>query len=404
MKIGNLIPKLHKIWYNKKMIKRELSKKIRELKSKYPIILLTGPRQSGKTTLVKESFPNYTYKNLENPDEIALAIDDPKSFLNLGSKEKMIIDEIQKVPNLASYIQAEVDENKISSQFVLTGSQNFQISQTVSQSLAGRVANFELLPLSYTELTTTYNLVDLNKYILDGSYPRKYDKKISPSDFYRDYINTYITRDVRSLKNIGDLSNFQKFLQLLAGRVGQILNLNSLSNDLGVNAKTVESCISVLEASYIAFRLQPYFENFWKRVIKSPKIYFYDTGLICFLLGINTIDELKNHFVYGQLFENLIISEKLKNIWNKRANEKLYYWRDTNGNEVDLIIDKGLDKDILEIKSAKTYNVEMLKGLSNLASVMPEKYTIKSLLIYTGNIEQKIKSVNLINWKSFVEK
>ena len=200
------------------------------------------------------------------------------------------------------------------------------------------------------------------------------------------------------------MSNFQKFLQPLAGRVGQILNLNSLSNDLGVNAKTVESWISVLEASYIAFRLQPYFENFGKRVIKSPKIYFYDTGLICFLLGINTIDELKNHFVYGQLFENLIISEKLKNIWNKRANEKLYYWRDTNGNEVDLIIDKGLDKDILEIKSAKTYNVEMLKGLSNLASVMPEKYTIKSLLIYTGNIEQKINSVNLINWKSFVEK
>ena len=386
------------------MIKRELSIKINKLKSKYPVILLTGPRQSGKTTLVKEIFSSYTYKNLENPDERALAIEDPKSFLNLGSKEKMVIDEIQEVPQLASYIQTEVDENKIPSQFILTGSQNFQISQTVSQSLAGRVANFELLPLSYNELITTYDLSNLNKLILDGSYPRKYDKNISPSDFYRDYINTYITRDVRSLKNIGDLSNFQKFLQLLAGRVGQILNLSSLSNDLGVNVKTIESWISVLEASYIAYRLQPYFENFGKRVIKSPKIYFYDTGLVCFLLGINSANELKNHFVYGQLFENLIISEEIKNIWNKRANEKLYFWRDTHGNEVDLIIDKGLDKEIIEIKSAKTYNTEMLKGLSNLISIMETKYNLKSFLIYIGDIEQKINDVSLINWKSFVGK
>ncbi len=386
------------------MIKRELSIKINELKNKYPVILLTGPRQSGKTTLVKTIFPNYTYKNLENPDEKILAVEDPKAFLNLGYKEKMIIDEIQEVPELASYIQEEVDKNQISAQFVLTGSQNFQISQTVSQSLAGRVANFELLPLSYNELSTVYQINSLNKYILDGSYPRKYEKKISPSDFYRDYINTYITRDVRSLKNIGDLSNFQKFLQLLAGRTGQILNLNSLSNDLGVNAKTVESWISVLEASYIAFRLQPYFENFGKRVIKSPKIFFFDTGLVCYLLGINSVNELKNHFVYGQLFENLIISEKIKSIWNSRANEKLYFWRDTHGNEVDLIVDKGLQKDIIEIKSGRTYNAEMLKGLHNLESIMPEKYNLKSFLIYTGTIEQKIKSVDLINWKSYITK
>jgi len=385
------------------MIKRELSAKINNLKSKYPVILLTGPRQSGKTTLIKDIFSNHTYKNLENPDEKMLATEDPRSFLNLGSKEKIIIDEIQEVPQLASYIQVAVDENKIPSQFVLTGSQNFQISQTVSQSLAGRVANFELLPLSYNELRSTYSIADLNNYILDGSYPRKYDKKISPSDFYRDYLNTYVTRDVRSLKNIGNLSNFQKFLQLLAGRVGQILNLSSLSNDLGVSVKTIESWVCVLEASYIAFRLQPYFENFGKRVIKSPKIYFYDTGLVCFLLGIDSVNELESHFIYGHLFENVIISEQLKKIWNKRANEKLYFWRDTHGNEVDLLIDKGLDKEILEIKSGKTYHADMLKGLHNLTTIMNTKYNLKSFLIYRGDLEQKINGTDLVNWRSFIE-
>ncbi len=384
------------------MIKRKITKKIEELSKKYPVILLVGPRQSGKTTLVKDIFKKYIYKNLENPDEKLLAKEDPRSFLDLGGSRKMIIDEIQEVPEIASYIQTEVDEQKQMSQFVLTGSQNFQISQTVSQSLAGRVANFELLPLSYNELITEYKIKSLNEYILGGSYPGKYSKSIGSTDFYRDYISTYVSRDVRSLKNIGDLTNFQRFMNLLAGRVGQIVNMTSLANDVGVSVKTIDSWITVLKASYIVYRLQPYYENFGKRVIKSPKVYFYDTGLLCYLLGINSVEELKSHYAYGQIFENLIISEITKQIFNRRLNEKLYFWRDSNGNEVDLIIDKGLDKVALEIKSGRTFNKDMIHGLDYLYKFLAKKYNLDTKLVYAGNQEQRVGEHEVLNWKTFL--
>lgn len=383
------------------MIKREASRKINELKSKYPVILLTGPRQSGKTTLVKELFPKHNYKNLENPDIRLAAENDPRRFLGIGTKEKLIIDEIQLVPELASYIQAEVDIQQISSQYILTGSQNFQISQTVSQSLAGRVAQFELLPLTHTEISKVKKQ-SLNSLIMSGSYPGKYTRKIDKTDFYRDYINTYITRDVRTLKNVGNLSNFLRFMQLLAGRAGQLLNTSELGNKIGVDYKTIQKWFTVLEASYIAFRLEPYYENLGKRVIKSPKIYFYDTGLLIYLLGINSVKEIENYYNYGNIFENFIISETIKRIWNERRNEKIYFWRDNNKIEIDLLIDKGVEKDLIEIKSSKTYKSDMSKNLETIGTLLGNKYKINNYVLYQGDLEQEVKGINLLNWESYL--
>ena len=293
------------------MIKRIAEKKINELKEKYPVILVTGPRQSGKTTLVKKIFSKYDYKNLENPDVRSAAENDPRKFLGIGTGKKMIIDEIQEVPELASYIQAEVDEKQLMAQYVITGSQNFQISQAVSQSLAGRVSQFELLPLSNSELKQIKDL-ELNDLLIQGTYPGKYTRNIDKTDFYRDYVNTYLTRDVRTLKNVGDLSNFLRFMQLLAGRVGQLFNSNELANAVGVDYKTIQQWFSILEASYIAYRLEPYYENFGKRLKKSPKVYFYDTGILSYLLGIDSENELSIHPLYGSIFENFIVSEKIE--------------------------------------------------------------------------------------------
>lgn len=381
------------------MIKREAEKKIVELKTKYPVILVTGPRQSGKTTLVKKLFPDYDYRNLENPDVRSAAKDDPKKFLKTNSKSKLIIDEIQEVPELASYIQSEVDEQQIMSQFVITGSQNFQISQTVSQSLAGRVAQFELLPLNYSELVQVADL-GINELMLSGSYPGKYTREINTTDFYRDYVNTYITRDVRTLQNIGDLSNFFRFMQLLAGRTGHIFNSNELATAVGVDYKTIQKWFSVLEASYIVFRLEPYYENFGKRLIKSPKIYFNDTGIVNYLLGIDKEIELATHPLYGNIFENFVVSEKLKSIWNTRVNEKIFFWRDNNGIEVDLLVDKGSEKELVEVKSTQTYKSEMLKGITSVGSLLSEKYKINGYLVYQGDLEQEIQGTRVVNWKN----
>lgn len=386
--------------YNLLMINRQAEAKINELKSKYSVLLITGPRQSGKTTLTKKLFPNYTYKNLENPDVRIAAQTDPRQFLEIGTGNKLIIDEIQEVPELASYIQAEVDEQQISSQYVLTGSQNFQISQTVSQSLAGRVAQFELLSLNHLEIAQIGDF-DVDSIMLSGTYPGKYTKDINKTDFYRDYVNTYITRDVRTLQNVGDLSNFLRFMQLVAGRVGQLFNSNELASAIGVDYKTIQKWFSVLEASYIVFRLEPYYENFGKRLIKSPKIYFCDTGIVNYLLGIDEIKELQTHPLYGSIFENFIVSEKLKSIWNQRLNEKLFFWRDNNGVEIDMLIDQGLHKQLVEIKSSQTYKPEMLSNIKKVSTLLSEKYIIESQLIYQGILEQSIQGTLLANWKSF---
>ncbi len=386
------------------MIKRILAEKILELANKYPVISITGPRQSGKTSLAQELFSKHTYFNLENLDILALAKSDPKEFLKIGSGERMIIDEIQRFPELLSYIQVEVDNQKKDGQFVITGSQNFAISEHISQSLAGRVANFTLLPLSYLELAGSKYAKVFEKSsnnMIKGFYPRPLVKNIKSEDFYRDYLSTYVERDVRQIKNIGDLSTFQRFMQLLAGRVGQLVNLSSLANDVGVNYKTIESWLSILEASYIVYSLQPYYKNYGKRVIKAPKIYFYDVGLLCYLLKINSVNDLESHFAYGHIFENFIITEIIKNNFNLRKNKQVYFWRDSNGNEVDAVIDSGETKQGIEIKVARTFNSDMLKGLS-VWSTLNSKINHPTNLVYTGESEQKIQEHVVINWKTFL--
>ena len=385
------------------MIKRTIEPKVKSLAKKYPVISITGPRQSGKTTLTKNVFPDYEYYNLENIALLNSAKADPQSFLGVGTGRKMIIDEIQHFPDLFSYIQVEVDEQKIDGQFIITGSQQFGMIEKITQSLAGRVANFTLLPLSIKELAESNNLKQMNKLDLQikGFYPRIFDKKINPNDFYSDYIFTYVERDVRQIKNVGDISNFKKFLQLVAGRVGQVVNLASLANDVGVNYKTIESWLSILEASYIIYRLQPYYKNYGKRVIKSPKIYFYDVGVLTYLLGVDSDIKLNTHFAKGMIFENLVISEVYKNIINNKINNKIYYYRENSGNEIDLIIDRGSKQTGIEIKSSQTFKNDFLKGLNFWRELDQDNHD-HSILVYTGDISQNVHQHQIVNWEEYL--
>lgn len=386
------------------MINRTLGKKILELSKLYPVLSVTGPRQSGKTTLVKNFFKEAEYYNLENPDILRLVQSDPRGFLNSIEKEQVIIDEIQRFPDLLSYIQVEVDEYQPKGKFIITGSQNFNISEKITQSLAGRVANLVLLPFSISELANSEEqLTEFKKTAINGFYPRIYDQQIPAKEFYRDYLYTYVERDVRQIKNIGDLNTFQRFLHLVAGRVGQIVNLSSLANDVGVSYKTIESWLSVLAASYVIFQLPPYFKNFGKRVIKSPKLYFYDTGLLCYLLGIDDEKELTKHYSLGSIFENMIIADILKKIEHTRSTDAIYFWRDNQGKEIDLVIDHGGQQTIIEIKAGMTFNNEMLEGLNYWLNIS-ESETKASYLIYTGDHQQTINKHKIINWTNFLLK
>lgn len=385
------------------MIKRSISSHLLDLQQKYPVLAITGPRQSGKTKLSKALFPNHQYLNLENLDVLQLAQSDPRSFLKTGSGEKMIIDEVQKCPELLSYLQVEVDVQNIDGQFVITGSQNFSLQEGITQSLAGRVANFVLLPLSYREVDVSdysHEFIDERQSILRGFYPRSLVKQIKPSDFYSDYVSTYVERDVRQIKNIGDLALFQKLLLLVAGRVGQLINYSSLANDVGVSVKTIQSWLSVLEASYLIFSLKPFHRNFGKRVIKSPKIYFCDTGLLCFLLKINTAAQLSQHYAYGQIFENFVVAEVLKNTLHHRKNQELYFYRDSSGLEIDLLIDAEGEQQAVEIKSAQTYSSGMMQALTSWRQLAHQKECITAL-VYTGEHEQQAQTHQLLNWRSF---
>lgn len=381
------------------MINRDLENKIRDASKKIGVISIVGPRQSGKTTLAKKIFPNYTYYNLENIRTREQVEADPKAFLD-EYRYGLILDEVQKYPELLSYIQVAIDEDYAPARFIITGSENLLLSEKVSQSLAGRVAIFELLPLSIGELDNSKLLGSLHEQILNGFYPRLYDRKLKPRDIYPDYISTYVERDVRQIKNIGGLSNFQRFLQLAAGRVGQLLNLSGLANDVGVDYKTIDSWISILEATYIAFRLQPYYENFGKRVIKSPKLYFYDTGLLCYLLGVDSIAELKTHYAIGNIFENLVVSELSKQIKNSKSSSQLYFWRDSDANEIDILIKNGQDLYPVEVKLGSSFSTDYLKGINVWDKVNEQES--KSKIIYTGD-DMKVRSTDFLNWQNLDE-
>jgi len=380
------------------MIKREIEKVLQELATQYPIITVTGPRQSGKTTLVKGVFSKKPYVNLENLSVRALAFSDPVGLLK-KYPEGAILDEIQRAPELLSYIQEIVDENDQKGQFILSGSHQLELHQAITQSLAGRNVLLTLLPLSLSELAAADINLELDQYLYQGFFPRIYKDKLNPTTTYQSYVRTYIERDVRQLINIKDLHTFQQFIQICASRVGQILNVHSLSNDLGMSNHTIKSWLSILEASYLIVLLQPYYENFGKRIIKSPKLYFTDIGLVTYLLNIENLSQLERDPLRGYLIENLVVIELFKARYNKGREPNFYFFRDNNNNEVDLIFKLGNQLIPIEIKSGKTFHADFLKGLKYFKSLVDNRCD-KGFLIYTGKEEQRIEDFYLINYKN----
>lgn len=351
------------------MIQRTLQTTLDHLATKYPVITLTGPRQSGKSTLLKHAFPDYRYISLEDLDMREFATNDPRGFLH-SFPNRVILDEAQRVPSLFSYIQTHVDRTDEPGMYLIAGSHNFLLMESVNQSLAGRTAILKLLPFSGREMKEGGVLQDtINKQIYYGAYPRLYDKGLTPDQFYPYYIQTYVERDVRQLKNIGDLSRFTRFIKLCAGRIGQLLNLSSLAVECGISVPTATSWLSVLEASYICYLLRPDWNNFAKRLVKSPKLYFFDTGLACSLLDIKSPDQLDLHFSRGALFENFVINEFIKKAWNEGRETDLRFWRDNQGNEVDLLVYDGDKPLAYEIKSGETFQPSFFKGLTKWAAI-----------------------------------
>ncbi len=366
---------------------------------KFPVVTLTGPRQSGKSTLLRTSFPNYNYISLEEPDIRLMAENDPKGFLS-NLEGKTIIDEVQYVPDLFSYIQTRVDNENIPGMYILSGSQNFLLMQRITQTLAGRTAILKLLPFSYSEIKALDKGKSIDDLILYGGYPRIYDKNILPDEFYPHYIQTYVERDVRQLRNITDLSLFIRFLKLCAGRIGQLLNLSSLANDCGINVATAQAWISLLETSYIVFQLKPYYKNFNKRLVKSSKLYFYDTGLACSLLSIEKSEQVNTHYLRGELFENWIIAEYIKQSYAKAKEPSIYFWRDSNGREIDLLVERGGTLEAFEIKSSSTMNPDHFKGLRHwqeISGSLPASCHV----IYTGEMSFKNSYGNYIPWQKW---
>jgi uncharacterized protein len=378
------------------MITRKLLGVAEARLQKYPLLAITGPRQSGKTTFCKMLRPDYQYLNLELPDLRDFATRDPHLFLQTY-RGGVILDEVQQVPELFSYLQYYTDERQLPGEYILSGSQNFLLLEKITQSLAGRIAIFHLLPFSLEELNhTPYQKNSWESYLLQGFYPRTYKSDIPSADFYPDYIQTYCERDVRQILQVTNLSLFQSFMRLCAGRVGQLVNINQLGAELGIDQRTVKAWLSILEASFIIYLLQPYHKNFEKRIVKSPKLYFYDTGLAAYLLGLRNEDDLLTHFARGALFENFTINELLKNQWNQGLKPGFYFWRDSNTNEIDLLIESGLSLDIIEIKSGKTIKPDFFKNIEkfNLLQVGPAK----NWLVYGGDEAQFRSTGQVVPW------
>lgn len=382
------------------MYKREIESFIHKIKPKYPVITIIGPRQSGKSTLAQALFPDYLYVSLETPHERELAQNDPQAFFKKYSGS-LIIDEVQRVPDLLSYIQTFVDKPHSSLQYILTGSQQILLMEKVTQSLAGRTVIIKLLPFSQRETRQKNQSQSLDDLIYTGGYPRIFDKNINPTQWLQQYHQTYVERDVRTLINVEQLSLFQRFMGLCAGRTGQLVNYASLANDCGITDPTAKSWLSVLQTSFVCFTLQPHFKNFNKRIIKSPKIYFYDTGLLCYLLKIYSPSALENHPLRGPLFENFVIVEKIKKYFNEGKEPPFYFWRDTTGHEVDLIIDEGAFLYPVEIKSAMTFQPSFLKDMDYLNHFQNAdfKKLPKGDVIYGGDENFEYKNYKVISWK-----
>lgn len=399
------------------MIKRHLQSVLEDSAKLFPVITLTGPRQSGKTTLARATFKNAHYISLEDPAIRNLAIEDAKGFLRQFGTDQVILDEVQRVPELFSYIQGVVDQNDISGQYILTGSQNFLLLEKISQSLAGRCDICHLLPFSHSELlgtaaTDPENLSDLSLLpqrsqqntennlfttIWTGGYPRIHDKHIPAQRWLANYVQTYIERDVRSIINVSDLETFTRFVRLCAGRAGQELNFQSLGNDCGIDSKTAKRWLSLLETSFIVKLLRPYYKNFNKRLIKSPKLYFLDSGLLCYLLGIHKPDDLQMHSSRGAIFESWVVSELYKSYYHTGKQPAMYYFRDSNQNEIDLILDNGSKVLPIEIKSGQTINSEFFKGLEYWRQLTGLADS-PAILIYGGDDPTIFKGISVLPW------
>ena len=375
-------------------INRKITQAIENAAASFPVITITGPRQSGKTTLARHMFPEYPYFSLENPNVRNLAMEDPVGFLN-NTTEGIILDEVQNSPQLLSYIQGIVD-NDYEKCFILTGSNNFSMLKNVSQSLAGRSAVFELLPFSINELNNYET--DTDSLIYKGGYPGIWCDGKDTYTFYSNYVTTYLERDVRNIINIKDLDTFQKFIRICATRIGSIWNSSEVSNEIGVSVNTVKSWLSVLQASYIIFMLQPFFTNTRKRLTKSPKLFFTDTGLASFLLEIESESQIKRDKMRGHLFENMIVAEALKQRLNAGRTNNLCFYRDSNGNEVDLITKREGMLNLYEIKSSETYHPDFEKGIKSFIGSFGDIVGSNSI-IYNGSLENESREIKLINYK-----
>jgi predicted AAA+ superfamily ATPase len=380
------------------MVVRAASQKLKQLATKFPVVGLLGPRQSGKTTLAKELFPKKPYVSFENQDTVLLAIRDPRAFLS-AYKNGAVFDEIQRAPQLLSYLQELVDAHKKKAGlFVITGSQNLLLLETITQTLAGRIAFIQLLPFSLTELRdTNFGKQTLDGFLFRGGYPRLYQQRIAPTDYYPNYLLTYVERDVRQIKNISNLALFQRFLKICATRTGQQLNYSAIANDCGIDQKTVLNWLGILEASFIAFRLQPYYNNLGKRLLQMPKLYFYDTGLCSSLLEIENEKQMANHPLRGALMENLMIIELLKSRLNRGLRSNLFYWRDRTGNEIDLLLDQSDAVVPIEIKSSTTFHLDFLKGIRYWQKLNPKLKS--SYLVFNGK-DGQVEKTKILNWEN----
>ncbi|MCX6303088.1 MAG: ATP-binding protein [Bacteroidia bacterium] len=377
------------------MIKRDAERELRNLAGQFKTVAVVGPRQSGKTTLARHVFRSKPYVNLENPDDRQFAADDPRGFIS-RYRNGAIIDEIQRVPDLFSYLQQVLDEDKTKGKFILTGSNNFLLQESISQSLAGRIAYLYLLPFTVSELPRR-SIKSLSEQILKGCYPPLYDQDISFDRWYPNYIRTYVERDVRQIKNISDLNTFGRFIRLCAGRTGQLLNVSSLALDTGADNKTISSWLGILENSFISYRLYPHHRNFNKRVVKMPKLYFYDSGLVCSLLGIHDEQQLTLHPLYGNIFETFIVSELKKHFFNKGINANLFFWRDNTGHEIDVLIEKGRMLFPVEIKSGQTITGEFFKAVEYWKELSG---TGSGAVVYSGDTSQmRSNNTQVVSWK-----
>jgi predicted AAA+ superfamily ATPase len=381
------------------MVSRIITEKIKFLATKYPVVTLTGTRQCGKSTLLKSTFPDYRYVSLEDLDLRIMAKEDPRGFLqNFGSKT--IIDEAQYAPELFSYIQTKVDAENGVGMYILSGSHNFLLLQNISQSLAGRTAVLKLAPFSIPELQNAGLLPGtLNEFLFTGGYPRIYDRQIAPADFYPHYIQTYIDRDIRTIREISNLAHFVRFLKLCAARTGQLLNVTSLANEAEITVPTANAWLSLLESSYVVFLLKPYHNNFNKRLIKSPKLYFYDTGLISSLLGLENAVQLSTHYLRGEIFENMVITEFVKKYIFAGKEPHIYFWRDSNQNEVDLLLENGEQLQAIEIKSSATMKNDFFGGLETFQSISGIS-TENLFVVYGGETDYTTKKGKFVSWKN----